>query len=128
MAGSNSNQTFRGKAAPDLSGSAYLVEVSDVTDPGNIIVIHSDTVDTAKKLNLLHVATSCRHEGIMRVKIDGLVVASLRTGAGNNNPDFYWPPIREVFEGELLVIEFEAMAGRPVTDFEVYLHAREVDV
>jgi hypothetical protein len=128
MAGSNSNQTFRGKAAPDLSGNPYLVELADTTNPGNIKTLYTDTIGAGFKVNLLHVFGTCRYEGIFRVKIDALVVASFRTGAGNNNNEFYWTPIREVLAGEVLVIQFEAMSGRPVTDLEVYLHGREVAV
>jgi hypothetical protein len=125
---SNSNQTFRGKASPDLSGEAYFLDLIQPTTPGTPQTIHSETIPVGFNYNLLKIFASGRHEAIIQVELDGDIISSMRIGPGNINPEFSWQPFRQASAGELLEVKLLSLGGKPSSDVEVFLQARKVTI
>lgn len=125
---STSNQTFRGKATLVTQGVPFFLDLDSVTAPGVEKTISTQVITAGFKVNLLQVDVTCRIEGVYKVYIDTLVIASGRTGPTDKNPNFNWAAGREVEAGETLKLTFEAPSFRPVTDLEIYLQGREVPV
>lgn len=123
---SNSNQTFRGKLSPELSGDPYYIDYAGVTTSGSTTTIATIVVASGFQLYLLQANCTCKMPITYQIKIDGVMVASGRTMSANPNADFYFSPYRLVDEGEELKIEFSADGGKPNSDVEFYLQARQI--
>ena len=126
---STSNQTFRGKAAPETGGSSFNKEISTSATPGSEIDVISETVGSGKRINLLQIFVSYRLEGKWRVLIDSRQIGSGHTGPGKGDPSgISWSPYEPATEGQVIKVKFEAMNGRPADTIDAYLQAREVNL
>jgi len=121
-----SSQTFRGKSSPDISGNRFYEKNQTVTTPGVEQTLISETVGVGLNVNLIDCQVSCSREGVLKVYVENVVIASARTGPGNPNAIFLWNPYHSVLETETVEVKYLASNWNPVTEIEVYLQGREI--
>lgn len=91
------------------------------TTPGAEQILISETVPVGELWRLAQTHVSTVNDGVMRVRVDGDLVASARTAPGNPNAPFSWSIKRPILAGGAIELAFEAYGDQPLADLEAYL-------
>ena len=123
-----SKQLGAGVAASyETEGDPLDLSYDGVTTPGITQTLINHTVAVAKKNYLLQLFISCRIEGVYEIFVDSQLVGSGRTSASTPNDFYSWRPYQLAEAGEIVKVEYTGMVGRPVSDIECFMQARNVD-
>jgi hypothetical protein len=106
------------------AGAPFHEDAQTQTTPGVEQTLISFTVGAGLSRNLNRARVVCRHRVKYNIEVNGQVVGSGRTGAGNLTDDFIWLPGFPVAQS--ILVELKAtQSGGPATDIEAYLMGNE---
>ena len=108
-----------------VQGTPIFREGSDDTNPGNTVILISDSVPSSKTWTLYQVLASCRMSGILEVFSGTTRIASGRSSPGSPNIFLNWFPGRPIGEGVTVKVQFIAQPNSPVAPIEAYLMGTE---
>lgn len=108
-----------------VAGIPFYSENQILTN-GLLQPVITEVVPVGKTRSLTQVVVSCRQPGIFFVKINGTIVGTGRTGAGNPNANFIWMPSRAAVAGDTITVEFIQSYGPSGSDVEAYLMGTDI--
>lgn len=109
-------------------GESHFAQAQTVTTPNVLQTLISETVPNGKLRSLARAVVTCRQEGVANIKVDGVIVGTMRTGASSPNGVFEWTPKYPVGAETEIKVEFTARQGSPIVDVEGYLQAVDKNI
>lgn len=105
-------------------GNTFFADGENNTDPDQDVSLLSGTLDEETLFSKLLV--SCRIESFIALKVDGITVATLRTGAATPNASFSWEPKRTFPAGAQYELTIKARAESPISSCEAHLMGTQI--
>jgi hypothetical protein len=99
----------------------FFFDYADIPVGAGPHVLMSDVVQAGTILELTRLYVSCRMESMLQLFHNGLVIATLRTGAAYPTASFDWRPNNACAEGDSIEIVLTKRSGAPDTDVGVHL-------
>lgn len=106
-------------------GVPLFISADDTTNPGIEKTILSYTVPALNTVLISNIIVTCRIESVFKLKVNGDVVGTVRTGAARPNDRFPFDPSFPALQNQNIEITVKARDNSPISDCEAYLQASQ---
>lgn len=110
-----------------FEGTAQTAALETTTTPGAPQTLLTILVASMTRVDLYAAIVSCSFVTAFKVKVDGVIVGSGRTGPGEQQARFPWTPLLPVAAGATITLELVQSFG-PAVDVEAFLEYAVVNL
>lgn len=107
-------------------GASFYIDAEGTAVADTEVTLITYLVPAGKTLKLKNINATGTFESEVKIKVDGALIGSGRTGPANHNFNYNFDPRREVAEGKTLTVTIKQRANTPDCATEAYLQARLV--